>query len=258
MSTPLATLSMYDWPEVSCSIDALWDAIQHQLALRDINAPIGLTRNRSASDLWHDPNLIVGQTCGWPYANKLRETVIPFARFDYGLEDCPAGHYNSVFIGNQPDQRILLKSAEALLSAKAIAVNSDDSQSGFRVFGEILGKPPKGLFEENQLITTGAHRNSLLAIAKGDAEIAAIDSVAFELAKSFEPEAVSQVHLIGKSQPKPGLPLITSKANGHLSKALLEAVTSAVEALDTNARSALHIKNVIPASDEEYKVFAES
>ena len=89
---------MYDWPETRASLDRLWSAIATELDARGIPAPSKLHHQDSQMALWTNPGLVIGQTCGWPYANMIRAKVVPFARFDYKIDGVPAGHYRSAFI----------------------------------------------------------------------------------------------------------------------------------------------------------------
>ena len=215
---------MYDWPETGAALDQFWGLIGKNLKNSGIDAPVSLSRSREIARLWTDENLLVGQTCGWPYANRLRGKVIPFARFDYGLDDCPPGFYNSVYIGRSPEDRKYLQDTGSLLSAGKIAINGDDSQSGFHVFREITGEySPAAISPDNRVIT-GSHRNSVKSVANGNAQIAAIDAVAFELSRRYDPKLTSNVTVIGHSVPKPGLPLITSPANKIHVKTLYGAI----------------------------------
>ncbi len=256
MSTGIATLSMYDWPETTNALDVFWQQIRVQLLNRDIAAPVELHHVERQMPLWTDPTLVIGQTCGWPYVNKLRDKVIPFARFDYGLEDCPPGMYQSIYVGQSDEDARFIENAASLATVQSVAINGNDSQSGFHVFAEISGKPSSQTISEDVRVISGGHRNSVKAVAEGKAQIAAIDAVAFELVKRYEPEVAAGVKVIGKSQPKPGLPLITSPMHASQSGELLEAVSRALDGLDVETRDILMIKDVLVAKDEEYEVFA--
>ena len=220
-----------------------------------INSPSALARVEHPSRLWLQPELLVGQTCGWPYANRLRGKVVPFARFVYDLPRGDAGHYYSVYIGRSQDDAKYLESREALLGVNQIAINGDDSQSGFHVFREILGNYPENLIPADKRHITGAHRNSVKAIANGTAEIAAIDAIAFELAKRHDPETVSKIQVIGYSNPLPGLPLITSLENAEHIPALYDSFKAAIDGLSSQTKDELLIKDIIPATDGDYEVF---
>jgi ABC-type phosphate/phosphonate transport system substrate-binding protein len=246
---------MYDWPETGHALDVLWSHIHNQLERREVHSPAQLERNMHPAAIWSEPELVIGQTCGWPYANYLKEQVVPFARFHYDLPDCPPGHYNSVYIGHDDDDFDHLASSAAFEFIEKIAINSDDSQSGFHVFSEITGEPAEESIAKEKRIITGAHRNSISAIANGDANIAAIDAVAFELAKQYEPEAVSRVVVLGNSRPVPGLPLITSKANQELVPYLYEALQDALDDTPQDILQTLFILGAVKAEPSDYDDF---
>lgn len=257
MQVPIATLSMYDWPETRPELERFWLLIDSELRKSGVNSTASLQNSKEQLPLWLSPDLLVGQTCGWPYANLLHGKVIPFATFDYGLEGCAPGTYRSVFIGQNENDRQHISKAEALKACPRIAINGSDSQSGFHVFSELLGQPASSALLPDQLVITGAHRNSVQAIANGNANLAAIDAVAFELAKRHEAEAVNQVKILGYSQAKPGLPLITSPQNRTKIPILFKAIESALKSLAPDDKDTLLIKGVLPVSSRKYDVFAE-
>lgn len=255
MTQSLASLSMYDWPETAYALDILWSQIRRQLMQRDLEAPESLERNAHPAAIWSNPDLLIGQTCGWPYANYLTEQVVPFARFEYDLPDCPAGYYNSVFIGHDDADFDHLASPSAFRFIEKIAINSDDSQSGFQVFSEITGEPAEESVPREKRVVTGAHRNSIATVANGDANIAAIDAVAFELAKRYQAEDVSRIVVLGNSKPQPGLPMITANANASLANLLLDAVLEAVADTPQDVLETLLIRGVVRAKASDYDHF---
>jgi hypothetical protein len=55
MSTFIAALPMYDWPERRAEVDAEWVAIRDLLRAAGVEAPEVLTRGREEHDVWRDP-----------------------------------------------------------------------------------------------------------------------------------------------------------------------------------------------------------
>ncbi|MEM9332655.1 MAG: PhnD/SsuA/transferrin family substrate-binding protein [Pseudomonadota bacterium] len=253
--TPVASLSMYDWPETQEALDCLWHSIAEKLHDAGIPAPEELERGNSPSSNWENRALTLGQTCGWPYANRLRGKVLPLGRFVYDIAAKPAGHYQSVYIGRNANHAQFLGSPDVFLTLEKIAINGDDSQSGFHVFNEILGASAQDMIHPEKRLLTGAHRDSIRAVAEGRADVAAIDSVAFELAKRFETDAVGNVEVIGHSKPKPGLPLITSLEHANDIPVMLEAIRISISELAADKLQNLLILDVMPASDGDYDEF---
>lgn len=227
MANPIAALDMYCWPENRSHWEALWAKIALNLKQQAIEAPDALTFAQDPWPVWQSPDLLLGHTCGWPFVSRLKQNVELVGLFDFALANCKPGHYNSVIIGRKkllPDQTVRNLIFDAEL---AVAVNGLDSQSGFRAFREIVEGDPSERIPREQIVLSGSHRNSIIAVANGDADLAAIDAVTWEMAKCYEP-AANDVHVIAKTQPVPGLPLITATGNHSVIPTLQTAVISAL------------------------------
>ena len=98
----LAQLPMYDWPEVQAETDALWAAIAGRLEAAGIAAPEGLDRTTPADEAWESPDLLVGQTCGRPYATGLAEKVRLLGRPTYAVAGAAPGRYCSQLVARRP------------------------------------------------------------------------------------------------------------------------------------------------------------
>ena len=123
---PIAGLPMYDWPEVREATDALWTGLRAAFDARGFAPPAMLSRDRDLFDLWRDPGLLVGQTCGLPLVRHLAGAVCVLGAPDHGVEGCPPGHYHSVVVVAGHSR------AEGLedLRGKRLAFNHPGSQSG--------------------------------------------------------------------------------------------------------------------------------
>ena len=55
----IASLPMYDWPEVRAANDRLWSAIADGLTARGIDAPARLNRDGELWDQWEAPELLL-------------------------------------------------------------------------------------------------------------------------------------------------------------------------------------------------------
>lgn len=197
----IATLPMYDWPEERARVDARWAAIRDALRDGGFAAPNGLTRKEDLHALWTDPDLILGQTCGLPFALGLHETTRLIGTPDPGLPDTPAGYYRSVIVARADDPR-----DERELLAARVALNGPDSQSGW---GALAGwAEARGLALTGQLQVTGAHRTSARAIAQNKVDIAAIDAVSWDLVTRHDPEIAKTLRIIARTRPTPAPPLI--------------------------------------------------
>ncbi len=241
----IASLPMYDWPEVQAETDTLWDSLRDHLADIGVDAPLALTRDEDPWAHWLDPSLALSQTCGLPFSAKLAGHAVLLGAPDYDLPDCPKGTYRSVVIARSEGAEVMdLKGAK-------FVYNMRESQSGWAALDKVLG------IEDHfgELVKSGAHRSSVVAVAGGAADCAAIDAVSWAMAQRVEP-AAAKVHVIAVTPPTPGLPYITGQANASKVKAMAGAVSLAIAALPEGTRSALHLRGFKEWADEDYAPLA--
>lgn len=192
----LASLPMYWRAENADLWRGFWAVVQDcaedvGIKLPDLTEPAALPDDLLRH--WTDPGLALSMTCGLPFRSVLRDKVRYVGTLDFGL-DAPDGHYYSQIITR----------SDLSGPPRRLAYNSADSQSGWAAAQEISGFAALTGF-----LPTGAHANSLAAVAEGRADIACIDAVTWRLLERFDPNA-SRVIPAGRTRPTPGLPLITS------------------------------------------------
>lgn len=236
----IASLAMYDWPQVRAEHDRLWALIREALADEGIAAPERLTRGGSLREVWESPDLILGQTCGMPFRTRLHGRVELVGTPDYALPGAPPGHYYSELIARADEP------GEAVdFIDRTLAFNGQDSQSGWAAPQNDMARLGLRFTHTRH---TGAHRDSARAVAEGRADIAAIDAVSWRLIVAHMPELAARLRVIGQTDPTPGLPLITAK--GRDTAPLARAVAAAVAALAASDRAALGLAGLaaIPAA----------
>lgn len=267
MSVFLAALPMYDWPEILGETDAQWARLRDGLRRGGIDAPDELVRRNAdmppvpggikgasgaslASDpamlppdeldfhaLWTHPALLFTQTCWGPLGQGLERHVQVIGQPDYSaFEGGQGALYSSAVVMRRDDpscagvppppggEAVLPLS---LLRGRRLAFNSTDSMSGIlalkrdlEVMGETLD-----LFAER--IETGGHRASIVEVAEGRADVAAIDCRSLALAQRFDP-TVGGLQVVGWTARRKGLPFITSRAtSGEIVRVLQHAMASA-------------------------------
>lgn len=209
----VASLGMYPFPHVRPHWDRLWARIAAELP----DAPPELAWDRPLREVWHDPALLVGVTCGWPLVTQLPGLVV-VGTFDPAVPWARGGRYRSVLVASKPTSIDEWRQAPGAVAA----VNGTDSLSGWVSLCDAWGGAPE------HLLVTGAHLESIRAVARGDAQVASIDAVSFELAVEAEPMTAGAVHVIGHGPLVPALPIVTSPANVDRVPALRAAITAAV------------------------------
>lgn len=236
----IASLAMYDWPQVRAEHDRLWSLIGGALRDEGIQGPARLTRDESLWEVWESPDLLLGQTCGMPYRTRLHGQVELVGTPDYALEDAPPGHYYSVFVTRKDEP------GEAVdFIDRTLAFNGQDSQSGWAAPQNQMARLGLRFTHTRH---TGAHRDSARAVAAGKADIAAIDAVSWRLIEAHMPELAGKLRVIGHTDPTPGLPLIGAK--GRDTAPLARAFAAAAAALPPADRATLGLQGLVhvPAS----------
>ncbi|MFC3118753.1 phosphate/phosphite/phosphonate ABC transporter substrate-binding protein [Jhaorihella thermophila] len=233
----IAALGMYDMAPLRAANDRLWNGIREALGY----GPSRLTRDMDFWDIWQSPDLLLAQTCGLPYRTRLHGKVQLVGTPDYGLPGCPPGYYCSVIVTRADDPR----ETPAELAAGTMAFNDGRSQSGWA--SPIAHLSAMGL-RPAELLRSGGHALSARAVAEGRADFAALDAVTWTLLREHDPVS-KDLREVGRTEPTPGLPLITAKARD--AAAIAEAVRAAIAGLSADDRAALHLQGLvaIPAKD---------
>ncbi|MEM0942652.1 MAG: PhnD/SsuA/transferrin family substrate-binding protein, partial [Pseudomonadota bacterium] len=188
---------------------------------------------------------LLGQTCGLPLTLGLAAPAQPFARPSYGVEGCGSGTYRSVLLAREAGTLADFQGARA-------AINGWDSQSGCNALKDAVAGYPAPFFREVRV--TGAHRASADALWAGEADLCALDAVAWALYQMAEPARAAVLHPVGWSAVTPSLPYVTSPAFAAHAPALVAALEAAIQALPPSP--ALPVA-VMPASLADYAPIAE-
>ncbi|WP_347312899.1 phosphate/phosphite/phosphonate ABC transporter substrate-binding protein [Defluviimonas sp. SAOS-178_SWC] len=238
----IASLAMYDWPQVRSEHDRLWSLIRAALADEGIAAPETLTRDGSLWDIWESPDLVIGQTCGMPYRTRLHGRVELIGTPDYALPDAPPGHYYSELITRAGEPGEIEDFIE-----RTLAFNGQDSQSGWAAPQNHAARKD---LRFTHTLHTGAHLDSARAVAEGRADIAAIDAVSWRLIVAHLPDLAAKLRVIGHTEPTPGLPLITAK--GRDTAPFARAAAAAIAALSADDREALGLRGLVAIPANAY------
>lgn len=238
----IASLPMYDRPETAGANDRFWRAIAAALRDRGIDAPAALDRKRDLWETWLSPDLLLSQTCGFPYRARLHGKVALVATPVLDLPGAPPGHYYSVLVARRGDPRRDLSDFDGA----TLAYNDPLSQSGWaapaahaRAAGIAFGR----------VLETGAHRASARAVAEGRADIAAIDALTWRTIRRWD-DFARDLAEIGRTAPTPALPWIT--AIGHDPAPIAAAIGEAIARLSPVDRDTLGIEGALRIGPEAY------
>lgn len=237
----IASLMMYQRPQLKDAHDRYWELIRENLAAASIESPVQLSQDAEEFHVWTHPGLVLSQTCGMPFRTVLRDKVALVGTPDFGLADCPPGYYRSALVVRADDPRTdLLDFKDAVF-----AYNQTFSQSGYAA--PYWHMNAQGMWFDH-FLHTEQHLLSAKAVADGRADIASLDAVSWRLMAQYEPFAAN-LRVLEWTAPTPGLPLITALGNDM--DAIFTAVENAIAALDPGDRAMLGLKGIvrIPADD---------
>jgi ABC-type phosphate/phosphonate transport system substrate-binding protein len=267
MSELVAALPMYDWPEVRGEVDAQWARLREAFRQKGIDAPESLARVNGdlpavpggirdgagvliAPDpatlppneldyhkLWLHPALLFAQTCWGPMELGLSRHVQVVGQPGYDAYEGGQGElYSSTLVmrtGEGPEARSPADGSPFLpldlIRGKRFTFNSRDSMSGFIGLTRDLETLGESLDVFSSRSESGGHRGSIVAVAEGRADVAAVDCESWALAQRFEP-AAQKVAVVGWTARRKGLPFITAAATPEKTvRALREAVAGLAE-----------------------------
>src|ERR1700756_5014993 len=119
----IAALPMYN---VSPALAADWQALLADV-LRDVEPRAVIVEPDDLHAFWRRPDLLLSQTCGYPYVLGLHEHVQLIATPRFDAPGCEGANYSSVLVTRNDTP---FDSIEACRGARA-AFNSADSNSGY-------------------------------------------------------------------------------------------------------------------------------
>lgn len=195
--TMIASLPMYDWPEVRQWTDRWWKAIASRL-----HADLPLKRDRDYAANWSNPGLLFSQTCGYPFTHEFAGRLKPIATPYYAADGCSGPNYQSIVLARR-------KGALEDYRGGIAAVNNPDSMSGMLALKLVFAPMARdGRFFAKATLT-GGHVNSMIAVRDGEADVCAIDAVCVALARRYRPDYLEGLSEIARSPMVPGLPYVT-------------------------------------------------
>lgn len=215
---------MYDLPAVTAATNGWWEGLARAFALQGIaDVPRELSRGPNVRALWTDRNLLFSQTCGYPLITELGQHVQLVATPCYAAPGCNATDYSSVIVVRTNANVASIGD----LNGSICAVNRRDSHSGYNVLRRMIAPLAKGKPYFDRVKTSGHHWESLQMVARGEADVAAIDCVTYALVVCHEPQIISKTRALCYSPPAPGLPYVTSRS---APPELVEKLRNALEA----------------------------
>jgi ABC-type phosphate/phosphonate transport system substrate-binding protein len=209
-----------DPPVIAEATRALWAYLRDRLGAAGLaDVPARLDEDIAHDAAWRDPRLLLAQTCGYPLATELagRVRVVATPVYDHPGSEGPL---NGSFVIVGADAAV---SSVAALRGGVAAINDRGSNSGMNLLRHTIAPHAEGGRYFTRVLESGSHRASLDLVARGEADVAAIDCVTFGNLARFAPDTVAGVRILAETAKTPGLPLITHLAASDETVGILRA-----------------------------------
>jgi ABC-type phosphate/phosphonate transport system substrate-binding protein len=239
-------LPMYNLsPRLQQAWEELLGALLDEL---DLHVEAELVRSPPLPAFWQRPDMLLAQTCGYPYMTLLRGHVTLIAAPCFDFPGCAGSDYSSVIVMRSGSGIASLADARGGVAA----VNDAHSNSGMNVLRHAVAPLARdGKFFE-RIAWSGSHTASLRLVCDGEADIAAIDCVTYGYLKEEDPASLDGIAVLQHSAPSPGLPLVAGReAPPELLDRLRRALSYPGPQL-VERMQALHISAFSQASDADY------
>nr|WP_315259506.1 PhnD/SsuA/transferrin family substrate-binding protein [uncultured Duganella sp.] len=242
----IVSLPMYN---VSPRLQREYEALLAQvLADAGVREQATVLREPELPALWHRPDLLLGQTCGYPYVSFLRGVVNLLATPCFDFPGCDGSDYSSVIVTRAVDGVSSLAEARGLTAA----VNERHSNSGMNVLRHAVAPLARDGRFFGAVKWTGAHAASLRAVREGEADIAAIDCVTFGYLRRESPDSLQGIRVLQYSASSPGLPLVAARGVPLARQERLRAALLAPSPQLRAHMDVLRISAFQHRSDEDY------
>ena len=247
----VASLPMYDMPETRPAIDALWRGIAGHMARAGIaDVPQALIHDQPIKPTWGHPDLFFSQACGYDLRHSFAEILQPLVTLCHDVPGCDGPTYSSLLVVPEASTA---RSVEDLRDQVCV-INGRESHSGMSALrAKVAPLSRNGRFFA-EIKVSGAHVESLAAVRRGEADIAAIDCITFALVERYRPAALDGVRVLGATAQAPSPPYVTrvdtpDETVERMRAALVEAFEDADLA---TAREAIFIGGVEVLLDDAY------
>nr|WP_315393780.1 PhnD/SsuA/transferrin family substrate-binding protein [uncultured Duganella sp.] len=205
--TWIAALPMYN---VSKRLERDYEALLAALA-DAVGQRIAVAAPSDLQAFWRLPDLLVSQTCGYPYMTRLRGVATLLATPCYDFAGCSGSDYSSAIVVRDGADLDVLADAGGLVAV----VNDLESNSGMNVLRHAVAPLARDGRFFGEVLESGSHAASVRMVRDGRADIAAIDCVTFGYLAQEDPAAVAGLKVLRYSAASPGLPLIAGAGVGH-------------------------------------------
>jgi ABC-type phosphate/phosphonate transport system substrate-binding protein len=207
MSAFVASLPMYNLPEMAAVNTAFWRAIAEELRQEGIaDTPDELVMDSPPVPDAIRPATLFTQTCGYPlqtiYQGQYQLLGVP----TYDAPGCGDGTHRAFILvrADSPVERL------EDLRGGTFALNSRHSNSGMNLPRVMFARIAGGSRFFSRVIETGSHAASMQLVASGGADAASIDCLTYAFFSDYRPEALVGLRRFTDTPESPAIPFVTA------------------------------------------------
>ena len=256
MSALVASLPMYNLPEMRAANAAFWQALSGELAAEGIaGLPAELAFSRPPVPAEIGSDTLFTQTCGYPLQTIYRDQHHLLGVPTYDAPGCgDATHCAFILVrDDSPFQRL-----EDLRGA-TFALNSRHSNSGMNLPRLLLARIAGGKPFFGSVVETGGHNASIERVVNGNADCASIDCLTYVFLRDFRPAFVRGLRILAETPSSPAIPFVTAaQTRPQEVEALRRGLLRTASAeRHRPALRGLRIKTITPADPDAYGVLLD-
>jgi ABC-type phosphate/phosphonate transport system substrate-binding protein len=248
MAFPMYNVS----PRIRDGYHALAGAVVAGLREQGFDEPVALADDVALPDFWRRPDMLLSQTCGYPYLHLLRGQVSLIATPAYDFAGCEGSNYASAIMARAGGGIATLPDARGRIAA----ANDRCSNSGMNALRHAVAPLAREGRFFSAVLWSGSHRASLRMVQRGDADIAAIDCVTLGYLRREEPSSLDGLTLLGFTASSPGLPFIAGAAVPPALRAALQHALLTPSPALAGTLPALSLLRFDARGDDDYQLIA--
>ena len=193
---------------VKAGYEAWFDALLAELRAGGFTDAVELVRDAPLPDFFERADVLLGQTCGYPYLTRLSAHVRLVATPAYDFPGCRGTDYASAIMVRADSGITTLAQARG----GTAAANDIDSNSGMNALRHAVAPLARAGRFFGAVRWSGSHRASLALVRHGQAALAAIDCVTLGYLTQEYPSEVEDLAVLQYTAPSPGLPLVAGRS----------------------------------------------
>jgi ABC-type phosphate/phosphonate transport system substrate-binding protein len=202
----IASLPMYDFPEIRHVTDALWQGLARHFRLQGFSGvPNNLVHDSHLGCLWSDSKLFLSQCCGYDVVHRYKNRLHVLATPWFAAPGCNNGDYASIIVVGEDSK---YQDVVDMFGTVAV-INGAESHSGMNaLFALVAPCSQNGKFFSEVKIS-GSHASSLDIVKTGKADVASVDCVTYELLRRYRPYVINGTRPLGLTCTAPSPPYVT-------------------------------------------------